>query len=174
MDPIKPIAIFYNPFRTLGNRYRQYHFDGNDGRLNQQRLLLPSAKTSARADTPRIYGQLFSSTETQDGAPSTHQSAAVNPSTEEPVAQTDEEKSLIPQAEAASSQKPPLRRLNLLQWKLIIFGKRLHNTETSEWNQDHRSEDPIPIRTRKVVVAEYGNTDKVTEGCADVPSASPV
>ncbi len=174
MDPINPIAIFYNPFRTLGNRYRQYHFDGNDGRLNQQRLPLPSAKTSVRADTPRIYGQLFSSTETQDGVPATHQSAAVNPSTEEPVAQNDEEKSSIPQAEAASGRKPPLRCLNLLQWKSIVFGKPLQNTETSEWIQDHRNEDPIPIRTRKVVVAEYGNTDKVTEGCASVSSASAV
>lgn len=169
----------YNPFRRLRNRYRQYDFDGNDGKLNPQYLSSPPTETLVRADTPRTYGQLFSPTETYGDDPATYQSTAVNPglstsSTEKAAAHIDEEKSSVPRAEAAFPPKDSFRKLNLLQWKPFPFGNSLQDTETSEWSQGHCDEDPIPIRTRRVVVAEYGNTDNVTEGCVSNSGAEQV
>lgn len=160
----------YNPFRRLRNRYRQYHLDGNDGRLDHQHLSSPPTKTLVRENSPRIYGQLFSTIENPGDDPAAYQSTAVKPilgasSIAKPAAQIDEEKSSIPRAEVAFAPKHSLRQLSLLQWKLYPFGSFSQDTETSEWNQGHCGEDSIPIRTRRVVVAEYGNTDNVTEGC---------
>lgn len=160
----------YNPFRRLRNRYRQYHLDENDGRLNHQHLPSPPTKTLVQEDSPRIYGQLFSSTESTGDDPAAYQSTAVKPlpgtsSIEKPAAQIDEEKSSIPRAEATFPPKHSLRQLNLLRWKRYPFESFSQDTETSEWIQGHCDDDPIPIRRRRVVVAEYGNTDNVTEGC---------
>jgi len=165
----------YNPFRRLRNRYRQYHLDGNDGKFSPQHLSSPPTETLIRTDTPRTYGQLFSATESYGDDPTTHQSTPVEPvistsSTEKAAAHIDAEKS-SPKAEAAYPPKHSFRGLNPLQWDIIPFGNSSQDTKTPERKQGHSGEFPIPIRTRRVVVAEYGITDNVKEGCVSISGA---
>ncbi len=166
----------YNPFRRIRNRYRRPHLDRDDGRLSHQQLSSPPTTSLIREDAPRIYGQLFSCPEIPGDNSAIYESTALRPvlatsSTEKPSAQIDEEKSSVPRAEAGPPPKYSLRQMILPQWKLSGIGSLSQDKETFESNytaQGHCRADPVPIRKRRVIVVEYGNTDNVTEGAYDV------
>lgn len=158
----------YNPFRRLRNRFKNARLDVNESSLNHEHSASPIAL--AREDTPKIYGQLFSSEEKKAVAPADDLPTTIRPV---PVAsvvangRVDEEKSSVPLAEAEMKPFSTLRQTLLRRWNPFGMCTASEHTEEASMNKDaaniHLDENPAPTRKRRVIVVEYGNTDYVKE-----------
>jgi len=164
-DGYKPT---YNPFRRLRRRIKTNNLNGDIREQGQDSRPSPLPGTSAGEDTPKIYGELFTSSETYKTITARDPSPSVQPVSNSGNFYNDEEKTFAPLTIPDVKHNNALWQFLHNQWNLLRFRQPSTQIGEASWRKDDAfvqgGETSKFGRKRRVIVVEYGKTDNVEEG----------
>lgn len=158
----------YNPFRRLRRRIKTNNLNGDDREQRQSNRPSPLSGTLMREDTPNIYGQLFTSSETYETNTARDPSPSVQPVSNSGNFYSDEEKTFAPLTVSNVKHSNAIWQFIHDPWNLLGFRRRSTQIGEASLRKDDASVQGSEIskfgRKRRVIVVEYGKTDSVKEG----------
>lgn len=148
-------AFFYNPFRRFSKRIKTSSADGNDDKQYQANRENLSPRILAEESTPRVYGDLFSTSETFPEPAVNYESLASRPvigtsGIDQPIRHALEKQASIPLVEAGLHSLPSSHRLILRIWhRLSVRPNYVRNDESSLEDSHQARRERRHIRLRK-------------------------